>query len=265
MIMRAPILAALMAAGLLHALPAVAQDCIVTSQATIQVGAEAKGVLATVDVDRGARVSAGQVLATLESSEEQALLEQARIEAGNDVAVRLAEAKAAAADLKVTRLRTLVSQQLGRETELEQAELEAATARLEIEQAKLALERAQSAFDAAESALARKTIRAPFDAVVIARLMHPGEFYSEQSPILTLARIDHLYVEAFLPFDRRAELSQGQPITITLEDGRQRTARVDVIDPVLDAATATFGLRLVLDNAAGDILAGSRCQLNLGQ
>lgn len=241
-----------------------AQDCIVTSQATIQVGADAKGVLADVTVDRGDEVKAGQVLAALEASQERALLEQARITAGNDVSIRLAEAKAATADLKVKRLTTLVAQKLSKKSELEEAELEAIAARLDIEQAKLNLASAKLALDAAEAAVARKTIRSPFDAVVVARMMHPGELYSEQSPILTLARIDTLYVEAFLPFTRRAGLTRGQQISVTLEDGRQKTARIDVIDPVLDAATATFGLRLVLANPARDILAGTRCQLSIG-
>nr|WP_322865699.1 efflux RND transporter periplasmic adaptor subunit [Aquicoccus sp. G2-2]MEA1112957.1 efflux RND transporter periplasmic adaptor subunit [Aquicoccus sp. G2-2] len=221
-------------------------------------------MLAKVTVDRGDHVKAGQVLAALEASEEQALLEQARIKAGNDVSIRLAKAKAATADLKVKRLTTLVAQKLSKKSELEEAELEAIAARLEIEQAKLALVSAKLALGAAKAAVARKTIRSPFDAVVVARMMHPGELYSEQSPILTIARIDTLYVEAFLPFAQRAGLTHKQELPVTLEDGRQKSARIDVIDPVLDAATATFGLRLVLNNPDGDILAGTRCQLSIG-
>lgn len=239
----------------------MAQDCIVTSQATIQVGAETKGILAKVLVDRGDTVKAGDLLAELEAAEERAILAQAQIEAGNDVAIRLAEARAAAAQVRVVRLEKLARQKLVPQSELDEARLQSDVAILEIEQAKLAHARAQQVLRGAEAALSIKAIRSPFDATVTDRLMHPGELYTEQSPILTLARISQLYVETVLPFEQLQGLERGQKVEITLQDGRQKWAEILVIDPVLDPATSTFGLRLTLENPDRDILAGSRCIL----
>lgn len=240
---------------------AAAQDCIVTSQAVIQVGAEAKGILAKVLVDRGDTVKAGDLLAELEAAAERAVLAQAQIEAGNDVTIRLAQARAAAATVKVARLEKLAAKKLIPQSDLDEARLEADVATLEIEQATLAHDRAQQVLRGAEAALNIKTIRSPFDATVTDRLMHPGELYTEQSPILTLARTSELYVETVLPFERLDGLARGQKVDLTLQDGRQKQAEILVIDPVLDPATSTFGLRLTLDNPDRDILAGTRCML----
>jgi len=42
------------------------------------------------------------------------------------------------------------------------------------------------------------------------------------------------------------------------------TARVETVDEVFDAASGTFGVRLVVDNQDGGIPAGSRCEVEFG-
>jgi multidrug resistance efflux pump len=45
----------------------------------------------------------------------------------------------------------------------------------------------------------RKRIRAPFDGVVTDKLISVGERYNEPAPMLVVARIDPLHIEAYLP------------------------------------------------------------------
>ena len=116
---------------------------------------------------------------------------------------------------------------------------------------------------AALAARERKRVRAPFDGVVTDRAISAGELYNEQGTIVTVARIDPLHVDAYLPASRRAELAVGQTATVTLETGGTHEAVVRVIDPVLDAATGTFGVRLDLANPDGAIFAGQSCFLDL--
>ena len=40
-------------------------------------------------------------------------------------------------------------------------------------------------------------------------------------------------------------------------------ARVTIVDKVVDSASGTFGVRLELPNAKGDIPAGVKCRINL--
>lgn len=237
-------------------------DCIVRPKETARLGAAARGVIAAIHVDRADRVAEGQVVAELEASFEESEIALARLRFGNDVAARSARARAETAEANAERLGQLVDKNLVKLAEREQALLEARIARLEEEQAVLDARIAGVQLAAAEAALERKHIRAPFDGVVIERLMSVGELYSEQGPVLVVAMIDPLLVEAWLPAAARGRVQPRAAWPLRLEDGTETEAVVDTADPILDPATGTFALRLILPNPDGAILAGQNCRLS---
>lgn len=244
--------------------PAPAQpvtECIVKAAQTARIGAASRGILARFAVDRADHVTAGQVMAELEASQEDSQVDLARIRLSSDIAVRLAQRKAETAEANAERLTSLLQNNLVPRTEQEEALLVARTARLEEEEAVLQQKIAAVELKAALAARERKRIRAPFDGVVTDKLMSVGELYNEQAPVLVVARIDPLHVEAYLPADLRGAVTMGQSVGVTLETGATVAAVIDVIDPVLDAATGTFGLRLTLPNPDASILAGQSCAL----
>lgn len=238
-------------------------ECMVQANEIARIGAAGRGVLARMHVERAEQVSRDQILAELEASEEDAQVDLARLRVGSDIAVRLARARAETAEINALRLTSLVERDLVPKSDQEAAILAAQSARLEEEEAVYQLEVARVQLAAALSARERKRVRAPFDGVVTDTLMSVGELYNEQAPIIVLARIDPLYVEAYLPASRRAEVRLGQSAEVTLEIGGTATATLEVIDPVLDAATGTFGVRLSLPNPEGAILAGQSCTLRI--
>ncbi|MEB8385647.1 efflux RND transporter periplasmic adaptor subunit [Rhodobacteraceae bacterium KMM 6894] len=247
--------------------PVIAQpvtECLIQANEIARMGAAARGVLAQMHVERADQVQRDQILAELEATEEEAQVDLARLRVGSDIAVRLARAKAETAELNAQRLTKLVKSNLVPKSEQEAAILAAQSARLEEEEAVFQLEVAKLQLSAALSARERKRIRAPFDGVVTDTLMSVGELYNEQTPIIVLARIDPLYVEAYLPAARRPDVQVGQVGEVTFEIGGTALATLEVIDPVLDAATGTFGIRLTLPNPEGRILAGQSCALRIG-
>lgn len=236
-------------------------DCLVQPRETVRLGVAARGVIARLHVERAQPVTAGMVLAELEASAEESEVAMARLRFGNDVAARLARVRAETAEVNADRLTQLGDRNLVKLAEQEQAVLEARSARLEEEEAELAAKIAAVQLTAAEAALERRRIRAPFDGVVLQRLMSVGELYNEQGPVLVVASIDPLHVEAWLPAAARAAAAPGSRWQVRLETGQTATAEVDVADPVLDPATGTFGMRLILPNPGGAILAGQSCRL----
>lgn len=234
-------------------------DCIVNPHSVARVGAAAKGVIAEIFVERGDRVSRGQVVAELESSEERSRHALAQMRAGNETPILAARARAETAEAKVARLSRLSDNRIVSQADLAEAVLEARTARLAEEQAILDHAIAAEEVKAAETALERKTVRAPFDGVVTARRLSRGELYNEQDPILTMARIDPLHIETFLPVSRRGMVEIGGKVGIDLETESTIEGKVIVIDPVLDAATGTFGVRIEAPNPDFAILVGQRC------
>ena len=68
----------------------------------------------------------------------------------------------------------------------------------------------------------------------------PGEYRNEQSPILSLAQIDPLRVEVYVPIAYYGQIRTGSKAEVRPEKpvGGIFTAIVTVVDRVLDAASA---------------------------
>lgn len=251
-------------AVILAAAPAKAADCIVNAHSTARIGASERGVLRVIHFDRGDRVRRGDIIAELEASQEESRRALAVLRARNDIAVRVARKRAEVAELRAERLRQLRQDDFASEADYQEALLEVETARLEEEQASFELEVAAVEADAADAALRRKQVRSPFDGVVTERRVSEGELYNEQEPIVTLARTDPLHIETFLPAGRLPTIRAGARVPIILESGATVTGTISVIDPVLDPATGTFGVRLTVDNSDAAILAGQQCLVDFG-
>lgn len=244
--------------------PADAADCIVNAHSTARIGAPERGVVRAIHFDRGDRVRRGDVIASLESSQEESRYALALLRARNDIAVRTAQKRAEVAELRAERLRKLRKDDFASEADYQEALLEVETARLEEEQASFDQEIAATEADDAKAALERKQVRSPFDGVITQRLASEGELYNEQEPIVTLARTDPLHVETFLPAERLPTIRRGTRVPVILESGVTVTGTISVIDPVLDAATGTFGVRLTVGNPDATILVGQQCSVDFG-
>ena len=93
--------------------------------------------------------------------------------------------------------------------------------------------------------------------------MAPGEFVHEQAPLVTLAALDPLFVEVFVPVVHFGTITKGMSAEVTPEDpiGGTYTAQVTVIDHVFDAASRSFGVRLELANPEMRLPGGLRCRV----
>jgi multidrug efflux pump subunit AcrA (membrane-fusion protein) len=112
--------------------------------------------------------------------------------------------------------------------------------------------------------LKQRTLRSPIDGVVVERLLVPGEYQNEQTPILTLAQIDPLRVEVFVSTAYYGQIRAGSKAEVRPEQpvGGAYAAVVTVVDRVLDAASGTFGVRLALPNPDLQLPAGIACKVS---
>ena len=79
-------------------------------------------------------------------------------------------------------------------------------------------------------------------------------------------QIDPLNVEVIVPVELFGAVTNGMVGTVKLGVGMTGTytARVKVVDRVIDAASGTFGVRLELPNPGNRIPAGIRCNVRFG-
>jgi len=235
--------------------------CVLKPRELVHLGSPVPGLLATLTADRGDTVKRGQVVATLESSIEEVTLTLARARAANDAAIVGERAEFDMLRRKLDRTRPLAEQRIASQQTLEEVESKLEESRNRIRQAEMDKALAGLDTERAQRQLDLRRIKSSIDGVVTERKLTPGEYVYEQTPIMTIAQVDPLNVELVVPAARYGSIRPGMEAEIrpAAPVGGVYRAKVEVVDPVIDAASNTFGVRLVLPNHENSIPAGIRC------
>lgn len=98
------------------------------------------------------------------------------------------------------------------------------TASKTLEQSKAAMEQAQAAVNTAQANLdlidtqiAKLTIYAPMDGIILTRNVEPGEFVQPGAVTLTLADLGNLTITVYVPETRLNEIKLGQGASVTID------------------------------------------------
>jgi RND family efflux transporter MFP subunit len=239
--------------------------CLAKPKQVIQLGGPVFGILAEVFVDRTDVVKRGQLVAKLDTTVEEAQVALDRFRAKNTTQIEAAQTDLAWNERELARRQKLADIKFARMNETDEIATKVEQDRIAIRKAEVDLKTAALEADRSESQLKLKMIKSPVDGVVTEIKLMPGEFINETTPIMTIAQIDPLSVDVVLPAERykavkvglTAELRLYAPVDDTFE------ATVDAVDPIIDAASDTFRVRLALPNPGNAIPAGVRCSVRL--
>ena len=210
-------------------------DGIIEPHRVVNLGSPQRGVIAAVEVERGDTVKKGQILARLQSEVEEALME-------------MKKANMEFTGRKTERMEPLFKKELLAKADMDEAETGKAVARAE--------------YKYATETVNRLRITSPINGVIVQRFLSPGE-YVENQPIMKVAEIDPLNVEVILPLSKYKLVNIGMKARVQPESpiGGQYSASVIIKDKVIDAASGTFGVRLILSNPGFRIPAGIKCKV----
>lgn len=237
-------------------------DCVVTPYAMVEVASAVPGVLEAVHVDRSDLVEEGQVVAQLDSGVERASVALAQARASMDTEIHLQGTRLAFDQRERERLNSLYAKKVASFHDKDKAERDAAVSRWKVRQARDLYRLRQLELRKAEEVLNQKTVTTPISGVVVQRLRSPGE-YVEDQPILQIAQLHPLNVEAIVPMSLFGQISpgmQGEVMTETDSNSPHR-ATVTVVDRMGNAASGTFGVRLELPNPDYHLPAGQKCSV----
>ena len=197
----------------------------------VTLGAELSGTVREVAFESGAAVKRGDLLVRLDTSSEEAQLAGAR-------------ADATLARLSLERARSLRQSDVNTPADLDAAEARAA--------------QAGAAVAGLEAAIAKKTIRAPFDGRIAIRQVEVGQVVSPGTPLASLQSVDPVYVDFWLPQQALTSLKVNQPVTVrsdTYPDASWE-GQLTTINPEIDPATRNVRLRATFHNADGRLRPG---------
>jgi RND family efflux transporter MFP subunit len=249
------------------ALPAWAEDvtldCLADPAETVAVGSPVTGIVREVMVGRGDRVHAGDVVAKLDSTIEEADVAVAEAQADATEVVEAQRAKLALAEANLQRAQQLVESGSVTQSRVEELEALVAVARSDLATETRRVDLAQIELERARAVLSLRTLKSPLDGFVTAQGASAGEFLRQDGIVFTVARTDPLYIEAYAPTEYYGRLVTGVTGKVALDQppGTSMDAEVTVIDAVFDAASNTFGLRLELPNPDNALPAGQHCRV----
>lgn len=181
----------------------------------VELGTPLTGRIASVDAEPGQSVQRGQVLVTLDDRRFQAAVEESEAQVK-----RLGLARDEA-ERELERARELFDR-----TAIPQHDLSLAEIAFSMAEAEHAAARAQ--LMRARIDLEYSRIEAPFDGVVVARMIGTGETVSGElqiAPLITVASAEPLLARALVGEAMLAELQNGQSVQVTAA-GRSYAAEI---------------------------------------
>jgi HlyD family secretion protein len=194
--------------------------------------------VAKVFVEPGAKVVAGQALATLDDTLLRSQIKQ------QEAAVAQQAVAYDRAVQEANRVKGLDSQGV--------LSTEAVTDRtLSAQSAKASLAQAQASLDDYNTRLSLMTIRAPVAGTVLTRAVRPGDIAATSSVMFTLARDGLVELEAQVPEAVQSQITSDTPAVVTLPGGKTLQGQVRLVSPNVDAQTklGTVRIALPLDGA----------------
>ncbi len=187
------------------------------------------------------------------------------------LAVLLARAEAAVAQegYEAARDRVLALQSGDYSLKVELAAAALSQAQAAAEQAGLAVAQAQASLDLVDAQIAKLTVSAPSDGVILTRTIQVGEVIPAGGVAMRLAKLDDLTITVYIPEDRYGELSLGQGASVQVDSFPGETFEA-VISHISDEAEFTprnvqtvagrsstvYAIRLQVDDPAGKLKPG---------
>ena len=197
----------------------------------VTVSADLPGTVERILFDSGRAVRAGDVLAILDTRQEQAQL--AAIDARRELA----------------RLTYVRVQELLKEQVISKAEFDRATAELQQSEAQLG---------EINAVIQRKTIRAPFSGVLGIRQVNLGQYLAGGDALVTVQSLNPIYVNFGVPQQSAGQVPVGRAVKVTTADagGAEWRGRVTALDSMVDESTRNIQVQATLPNPDGKLRPG---------
>jgi len=241
-----------------------------------KVSSEAPGIVREVPVQLGTEVRVGDTLAKLDTRELALALERAE-SALRQVEAQLGVGKdqeATPPDQDIASVRQALASrddakasldratQLGSRGLVSQVDRETAETRYKVAEAnyqatldavrglRAVLQDRRAAVDLATKKLNDAVIRAPVAGAVSERLIQPGEYIKEDTPVVTIVQLNPLKLRTSIQEKFAAAIAIGQTVTFQVEafPGRVFTGKIAYLSPALDQTTRTLSIEALVDN-----------------
>jgi membrane fusion protein, multidrug efflux system len=242
-----------------------------TANQTVDVFPKVSGFVRTVNVDRGSKVRAGDLLMTLEAPElvAQRAGAQSKLQ-GAEAELAVARSKAEADKSTFDRIKAAsATPGVVAGNEVTVAEKAADASRNQVLAAQQNVEAARQSLNAIRDMEGYLQVTSPFAGVVSERNVHPGALVGPASgagtaaPLLRVVDDNPLRLVVPIPEAYITEMKTGTPIpfSVAAYPGQSFSGTVARIARAVDVSTRTMAVELDVTNSDGRLAPGTFCQV----
>jgi len=210
----------------------------ITAVQGVTITPELAGTVREIAFESGAVVAKGDLLIRLDTSSEEAQL-------------RSLEAQAQWAKVSLDRQSTLRTNQLVSQSDYDSADA--------------AWKQAVANADAARATIEKKTLHAPFAGRLGIRQINLGQYLDAGKPVVSLQSLTPVYADFSLPQQDLGQIKTGMRVRVNVDTyaGREFDGTLLAINPDLDPATRSVGLRASVENADQALRPGMYARVEL--
>jgi RND family efflux transporter MFP subunit len=214
-----------------------------------QLASQVMGTITRVNVHEGDAVRRGQVLITIDEAQSKAAYQSATagLQASQQ-AIAAADADYALAESTMKRYQMLYDKKSVSPQEYDEVKTKLAAAKARCDAAHASSAQAEAAVSEANTAVGFARIRAPFDGLIIAKLVDAGAMATPGVPLLTLEDPSRFRLEAAVDESQIGAVRLGTSVAVVIDSlGHQViTGKVVQIVPAADPASRTFTVKIDL-------------------
>jgi membrane fusion protein (multidrug efflux system) len=197
----------------------------------LEITADLSGRITKIHFDAGTEVSAGDLLIEQDTSTEKAQLRSAQS------AVLLGKNNFA---------------------RVEQLYQRKVASKSEYDSAKSTYQSALADADNIRAAIAKKSIRAPFNGRLGIRLVNLGQSITAGQPVVSLQSTDLMFVNFFLPQQNLSQLAKDLVVRLQSDavPGKTFEGKINAINPEIDSETRSVEIQALIANPENQLLSG---------
>ncbi len=216
----------------------VVSTATLQSEREVDIFSKVGGQIKSLPLEEGQRVEAGDLLLEVDGGDARLKLDQTR--------VNLEKAKAEFSRIEKSYKKELVSTE-------------------EYETRKYQLESSQAEYDLASYQVSITEVTAPFSGTITSRKVELGQTIQPADKLFTIAAMDVLKAEVYLPESKVSDLKEGMTVQLSKDEHFENKfpGVVSRIAPVVDRETGTVKVTLAIEESPESVRPGAYVHLQI--
>ncbi|MEM1444483.1 MAG: efflux RND transporter periplasmic adaptor subunit [Planctomycetota bacterium] len=241
---------------------------LVVPSARVTLAAPLDGIVEAIPFDETQPVRTGDVVVKMDDAIQRVEVLKATVRVESKAALEEAELIQQEMQIMLDRAEDALARNAASDWEVRRARLQRDQAIANVQSTKDSMKLAEAELELQREVLAQHELKAPFDGLVLRRLVEPGATLQRGGEMLILVQLDPLEAEVFMPIEAYGDLQTGAAYTLTPDPSisdEPLSATLKTIDPLIDSASRTVRCVFEIPNPEGLLPAGFEVSFDLDQ